>query len=65
VIVGAIVDDSNVFAAATVQVNNSVEFITPVVTPPFRVNSSKLTLTFGDLSQKVDLLLVSTVEGVE
>lgn len=62
VIVGAIVDESNVFAATTVQVNNSVEFITPVVTPPFRVNSSKLTLTFGDLSQKVDLLLVSTVE---
>lgn len=65
VIVGAVVDESNMFVAATVQVSHSVEFITPLVTPPFRVNSTKLILTFGDLGQKVDLLLVSTVEDVE
>ncbi|MBL8099526.1 MAG: hypothetical protein JNK81_10100 [Anaerolineales bacterium] len=65
VIVGAVIDEDNLFAAATVQVSNTVEFITPVVTPPFRVNNTELILTFGDLGQKVDLLLVSTVEGVE
>jgi hypothetical protein len=65
VIVGAVIDEDNLFAAASVQVSNTVEFITPVVTPPFRVNNTELILTFGDLSQKIDLLLVSTVEGIE
>ncbi|HRJ75247.1 MAG TPA: hypothetical protein PLX90_04570 [Anaerolineales bacterium] len=65
VTIGAIVDEDNLFAAATVQVNNSVEFITPLVTPPFRVNSSKLILTFGDLSQKVELFLVETLTGIQ
>ncbi|NJN80239.1 MAG: hypothetical protein HC797_07095 [Anaerolineales bacterium] len=55
VIVGAIVDEGDRFAAATVQVIDSVEFITPIVTPPFRVDNTNLILTVGTLSQKLML----------
>jgi hypothetical protein len=65
VIVGAVVDEGDLFAAATVQVQNKVEFITPVTVPPFRVDNAKLILTFGALSQKVDLILLETLAGIE
>jgi len=62
VLVGAIVEQGDLFISGTVQVKDKVEFITPVQTPPFRVNSSKLILTIGDLNQKIDLLLVDTAQ---
>lgn len=65
VIVGAVVDEGDLFAAATVQVQDKIEFITPVVTPPFRVNSTNLILTIGDLNQKIDLFLVETLTGIQ
>lgn len=64
VVVGAVVDEGDLFAAATVQVQDKFEFITPIVTPPFRVNSSELILTIGDLNQKIDLFLVETLAGI-
>lgn len=65
VIVGAVVDEGDLFAAATVQVKDQIEFISPVQTPPFRVNGTNLILTIGDLNQKIDLFLVETLTGIE
>jgi hypothetical protein len=65
VVVGAVVDEGDLLAAATIQVQDKVEFITPVSIPPFRVNSTKLILTIGALSQKVDVFLVETLAGLE
>lgn len=65
VIVGAVVDEAELFVATTVQVQGTTQFISPVITPAFRVDSTKMILTFGDLNQKVDLLLVSSLEGIE
>lgn len=65
VIVGAVVDEGDLFAAATVQVKDKIEFISPIQTPPFRVNSTNLILTVGDLSQKIDVFLVETLAGIE
>lgn len=65
VIVGAVVDEGDLFAAATVQVQDKIEFITPVTVPPFRVDNAKLILTFGASSQKVDVFLVETLAGIE
>lgn len=65
VIVGAVVDEGDLFAAATVQVQDKIEFISPVQTPPFRVNSTNLILTVGSLNQKIDVFLVETLAGIE
>lgn len=64
VIVGAIVEDET-FIASTVQVQDKIEFITPITIPPFRVDNSNLILTFGALSQRLDIFLVSTLQGLE
>lgn len=62
VIVGAVIDEDNLFAAATVQAQDKIEFIFPILTPPLRVNASKLILTVGDLNQKIDIFLIDSVE---
>lgn len=65
VVVGAVVDEGDLFAAATVQVQDKLEFISPVSTIPVRVNNSKLILTIGNLNQKIDVFLVETLAGIE
>jgi hypothetical protein len=62
VVIGVVIDEGDKFASATVQVRDSVEFITPIVTPAFRVDNTHLILTVGSLKQKVDLYLVETLE---
>lgn len=65
VVVGAIVEEGDFFIAATVQVKDKIEFISPVHTPPLRVDNLELILTIGDLRQKTNVFLVNSVEGLE
>lgn len=64
VVVGAVIDPDGSFAS-TVQVRGEIAFITPVGGSPLRVDNDTIKVTLGDLSQQVEVTLVTTLVGVE
>jgi hypothetical protein len=63
IIIGSVIDPDGSFAS-TVQVKGKIEFITPVASPPERVDNGTIKVTIGEPSQQVEASLVTTLEGI-
>lgn len=62
VILGAVFDTDNVTFVTTVQVEGKNEFITPISDIPFRINDTLVKITVGDLKEKIEATLVTSLE---
>jgi hypothetical protein len=63
VVAGAVIDMDGSFAS-TVQYKGKIEFVSPVVSEPQRLNDTSMNVTMGDPGQQINVLLVTTLEGV-
>ena len=64
VILGVIVDSDDVFVS-TVQVQDRVEFITPISSSPIYLTNSNIKVTIGEPGQKFEVFLIEGVKDLE
>jgi hypothetical protein len=63
VVVGSVIDTDGSFAS-TVQYKGKIEFVTPVASEPQPLDNTSLNVAIGNPSQQMQVLLVTTLEGV-
>ena len=64
VVTGAVIDTDGSFAS-TVQYKGKIEFVTPVAGEPQALDNTALNVTIGNPGQQIQVLLVTTLEGVQ
>ena len=63
VVTGAVIDTDGSFAS-TVQYKGKLEFVTPIANAPQPLDNTSLNVTIGTPGQQIQVLLVTTLEGV-